>query len=99
MSKEQLCNLSGLGSIWSYTKVYKPAAGYEEFAPYTIVIVKLDEGPMLLARLTDLGDEEPEIGMRVEMVTRILKIVGEHGIIVYGPAFRPLLVPEPKAAG
>jgi len=48
---------------------------------------------MLTAQLTDLTGE-PEIGMRVEMVTRRLRTDGDAGMIVYGYKFRPLLQPE-----
>ena len=42
-------------------------AGFEEQAPYTIALVKLSEGPVVTAQLTDLGDQAVEIGMPVEM--------------------------------
>lgn len=80
---------SGKGTISSFTTIYEPPTGYEDLAPYTMAWVILDEGPMVTARLTDLGDEEPYFGMRVEMVTRILKREGERGPIKYGYTFRP----------
>nr|MBN1228952.1 Zn-ribbon domain-containing OB-fold protein [Anaerolineae bacterium] len=83
---------SGKGEIYSYTVVLDAPEGYEEQVPYLIALVKLDEGPMLTAQLTDF-DREPEIGDRVEMVTRKLRTEGNAGIIVYGYKFRPLLMP------
>ena len=57
-----------------------------------MALVKLNEGPMITAQLTDLGNQPVEIGMPVEMVTRRLRSDGdERGIIVYGYKFRPLL--------
>jgi len=82
--------LSGRGTVYSYTTVYNPPAGFEGTAPYVIAIIELDEGVRLTAQLTDL-DDEPEIGMPVEMVTRKLRSEGEDGIIIYGYKFRPLL--------
>ncbi len=84
---------SGRGEVYSHSTVYQAPEGYEEFVPYTVALVKLDEGPMVTAQLTDLGDEEPEIGMPVEMVTRRLRDNGPSGIIIYGSKFRPRLVP------
>lgn len=81
---------SGKGEIFSFTTITDAPAGFEEQAPYVLAIVKLDEGPMLTAQLTDL-DAEPEIGMRVEMVTRKLKAEGPQGMIVYGYKFRPAI--------
>lgn len=81
---------SGKGEVYSYTTVYEPPTGYEEFAPYTVALVKLEEGPLITAQLTDL-DGEPSVGMPVEMVTRKLRADGARGMIVYGYKFRPLL--------
>ena len=87
-----LYNLSGRGEVYSYTKVYDAPAGYEQYAPYTVALVKLEEGPMVTAQLTDLGDDEIKIGAPVEMVTRRLRQDGdERGLIVYGYKFRPVL--------
>jgi uncharacterized protein len=83
---------SGRGEIYSFTTVYEPPAGFEENAPYTVALIKLEEGPMVTAQLTDLGDAVVEIGMPVEMVTRRLRQDGdERGLIVYGYKFRPVL--------
>jgi uncharacterized OB-fold protein len=83
----------GKGEVYSYTTVIDGPLGFEYQSPYVVALVKLDEGPILTAQLTDL-DGEPEIGMRVEMVTRKLRTDGDEGVIVYGYKFRPLLVPE-----
>ncbi len=83
---------SGRGQVYSYTTVYDPPAGYEESAPYTVALVKLDEGPLVTAQLTDLGEQAVEIGAPVEMVTRRLRQDGdERGMIVYGYKFRPVM--------
>jgi uncharacterized OB-fold protein len=67
-------------------------AGFEEQAPYTVALVKLDEGPLVTAQLTDLGAQPVEIGMPVEMVTRKIRSDGNaRGMLVYGYKFRPVL--------
>ena len=83
---------SGRGEVYSYTTVFDAPAGYEEYAPYTVALIKLAEGPLVTAQLTDLGDQPVEIGTPVEMVTRRLRQDGdERGMIVYGYKFRPIL--------
>jgi len=83
---------SGRGEVYSYTTIYDAPAGYEATAPYTVALVKLEEGPIITAQLTDLGDEALEIGMPVEMVTRRLRQDGdERGLLVYGYKFRPVM--------
>ena len=87
-----LYNFSGRGEVYSFTTVYDAPAGYEEYAPYTVALVKLEEGPLVTAQLTDLGEESVEIGTPVEMVTRRLRQDGdERGLLVYGYKFRPAM--------
>ncbi len=87
---KNLYNFSGRGEVYSYTTVYEPPAGYEEYSPYTVALVKLAEGPLVTAQLTDVDQDKVEIGMPVEMVTRRLRSDGdERGLLVYGYKFRP----------
>ena len=87
-----LYNFSGRGEVFSYTTVYDPPAGYEDIAPYTVALVKLEEGPMVTAQLTDVDLQAVQIGMPVEMVTRRIRSDGdERGLLVYGYKFRPRL--------
>lgn len=83
---------SGKGEVYSHTTIYEAPAGFNETAPYTVALVKLEEGPMVTAQLTDLGNQPIEIGMPVEMVTRRLRQDGdERGMLVYGYKFRPVM--------
>jgi uncharacterized protein len=92
-SQVELFPLSGKGTVYSYTTVSTPPEDFEPYAPYHVALVQLDEGPMVTAQLTDI-DGPIAIGMRVEMTVRKLRTDGERGIIVYGPKFRPELVPS-----
>jgi len=80
---------SGRGEVYSHTTVYQAPSGHTENAPYPVAIVRLEEGPLVTAQLTDLGSEPVEIGTPVEMVTRKLGADGERGMLVYGYKFRP----------
>ncbi len=80
----------GKGEVFSFTTITDAPAGFEEQAPYALALVRLDEGSLITAQLTDL-DGPVEIGMRVEMVTRKLRSDGLNGVILYGYKFRPLL--------
>ena len=85
---KDLYTFSGKGEVYSYTTVYEAPAGYDANAPYTVALVKLDEGPMVTAQLTDVDNSAVSIGMPVEMVTRKIREEGENGLIVYGYKFR-----------
>jgi uncharacterized protein len=83
---------SGKGEVYSFTRMANAPSGFEEQAPYTVALIKLVEGPVVTAQLTDLGDDEVKIGMPVEMVTRKLRSDGdERGMLVYGYKFRPAM--------
>lgn len=80
---------SGKGELYSFTTIRTAPAGFESQAPYAVGMIKLDEGPLVEAQLTDVNPEQLEVGLRVEMVTRKLREEGEAGLIVYGYKFRP----------
>jgi uncharacterized OB-fold protein len=87
-----LYTFSGKGEVYSYTTVFDAPAGFEDTTPYTVAMVKLDEGPLVTAQLTDLDNKHVEIGMPVEMVTRKLRsATDERGMLVYGYKFRPVM--------
>lgn len=93
--------LRGLGEVYSFTHVHDAPAGFESAAPFFLALVRLDEGPLVTAQLTDVEREAVHIGMPVEMVTSKLREDGERGMLVYGYKFRPLLrerLPDKAAA-
>jgi uncharacterized OB-fold protein len=77
--------------VYSFTVVHEPPTGYETQAPYAVALVKLEEGPLITAQLTDVDAADIKIGMPVEMVTRRLRTDGPEGVIQYGYKFRPHL--------
>lgn len=81
---------AGTGEVYSYTVLQEPPDGFEDQAPYVLALVKLDEGPLITAQLTDV-DDQVAIGDRVEMVTRKLSTEGGKGMIIYGYKFRKVL--------
>ena len=82
-------NFSGKGEVYSYTTVYDPPEGYK--APFVVALIKLEEGPLVTAQITDDPDHTAQIGTPVEMVTRKLTEDGPRGQLVYGYKFRPVL--------
>lgn len=89
---------SGKGEIFGFTD-----SGIDN----AVAIIKLEEGPMVAAQLTDFEKKTAKqyvdgelkdvrkikavIGQKVEMVTRILKEDDESGQIIYGYKFRPTI--------
>lgn len=86
---------SGKGEVYSFSAVHTPPEGFEKYTPYVVALVRLDEGPLVTAQLTDVHERDVKVGMRVEMVTRVMREDGDRGMIVYGYKFRPALL-EPR---
>ena len=80
---------SGRGEVYSFSTVYQAPASHEEQAPYTVALIRLEEGPLVTAQLTDVDRDKIQIGLPVEMVTRVLQSGGDQGMLVYGYKFRP----------
>jgi uncharacterized OB-fold protein len=81
--------LSGKGEVWSFTEIKQGSDEFER--AYLVAMVKLVEGPMITAQLTDVDASEVTIGLQVEAVTRKLRDLGPDGLLVYGYKFRPVL--------
>ena len=50
----EVAELSGLGKIATFTTVFVAPRGREVEAPYTIVVVELEEGPWIMGNLIDM---------------------------------------------
>ncbi len=88
---------SGRGTLYSFTRVTQPPRGFASVGPYAVGMVRLEEGPLVTAQLSDTEGVDLAVGLPVEMVTRKIRDAEEHGFIVYGYKFRPLLrEPRPQ---
>jgi uncharacterized OB-fold protein len=83
--------LSGVGTVFSFTVVRQPPAGYEQQSSYLLALVKLAEGSLITAQLSDCETDHVTIDMQVEVITRRLRDLGPDGLIIYAYKFRPLL--------
>ena len=77
---------SGIGKIYAYSTIYTSHVGFEKQVPYTIAIVKLEEGPKMTAQIIDF--DNIDMGMKVESCIRKVYVDGKAGIIHYGIKFR-----------
>lgn len=80
-------DVSGRGTVYSYTVVRHPAvAGYEDELPYTVALVELDEqeGLRLPARLVDVEPADVRVGLAVE--ARLAPLPGgSHMVALFRP--------------
>lgn len=90
--KTEPYRFKGLGTIVTYTIIRQQFNDHDAIrlvapSPYAIAIIKLDEGPMITAQVTDAEPEELGIGKRVRCVFRKISEEGEEGLIRYGYKF------------
>lgn len=85
--------LSGKGTVYSHTVIAGGGAP-PEFSEearcrgsYPVALVKLEEGPRIIAQLVNSPEGGVSTGMKVEAVFR--RIYQEEGVIRYGFKFRP----------
>ena len=77
------------GTLYSYTMVRVPPAGWPGPVPYVLGEVELPEGPHVLAELIDLPEADLEIGLAVELALQQVHANGEGnrtdkpGLVVY----------------
>ncbi len=91
--------LSGDGTIFSYTVVHDAAEGFEMQVPYVLALVKTVEGPLLTGQVVDVDPREVRIGMKVRAVFRKLRAEGAAGVIHYGYKFARVPEQGRPAAG
>ncbi len=63
-------DLSLHGTLYSYTIVRVPSAGWPGPVPYTLGQVQLPEGPQVLAEVVDCPAADLKIGIDVELALR-----------------------------
>ncbi|MCK4579892.1 MAG: OB-fold domain-containing protein [Dehalococcoidia bacterium] len=65
-----IAELNGSGKVVTFTVSYVPSEGREAEAPYTIVMVELDEGPWLMGNLTDIDPNR----VTMDVIDRSVKL-------------------------
>jgi len=74
----ELVEMSGKGSLLTFTKIVAAPTGFEDVTPYIVGVVDLDEGGRLLAWIGEtIEEEEIEIGMGLQVVPQIFEELEE----------------------
>lgn len=86
--------LPRMGVVETYTVIRTVMEGFRDRAPMVIGLVRLDDGTLVLAPITDTDPDKVSAGMRVEAVLRRIRVDGDTGLIGYGVSFRPVIERE-----
>lgn len=75
---------AGLGTVVAATVVHQaPYAAFATDVPYVVAIVRLDEGPRMMANIVTRAPERVHIGLRVEVD---FEMRGEIALAQFRPA-------------
>ena len=59
--------VSGKGTVYSYTNTFSAWPGHEDRVPYLVALVELQEGVRILCNLMNVKAEDVKIGMPVKL--------------------------------
>ena len=83
------CKFNGVGKLVSFTNISNPSGEFKSMPTYCLGLVQLDDGPMIMAQISDAKIEDLRIGMSLKTVFRRFYSHGIDGIIEYGLKFAP----------
>ena len=75
--------VSGKGSLYSFTDIHVAPPGFEDLAPYMIGVIELDEGVRMMTPLQGITMDDATLGMRMRVCWQ--KLSDE----ITCPAFEP----------
>jgi len=81
--------LSGKGILETFTKVAQPATEFDSQGYFCLGLIKLNEGPRILAQIADVEITDLFIGQTMEGVLRKYFTTNVEDIIHYGLKFIP----------
>ena len=76
------------GKLISWSQISAAPKGYEEFVPYIVGIVELEDGQMITSQIVDTPESDLKYGLVLETVYRKYFQDGDEGIIHYGLKFK-----------
>ncbi len=88
--KEIRVILGKKGKVLAWTKIYAAGADFKKYAPYPVVLVKLENKEKVYGQLVDFQDQDLKIGKKVVSVLRKVRAASDEGVIAYGIKFKPL---------
>ena len=75
--------VSGKGTLYSFTDIHVAPPGFEDLAPYMIGVIELDEGVRMMTPLLGITMDDAQLGMRMKVCWQ--KLSDE----ITSPAFEP----------
>lgn len=84
--KTEIVPLSGIGTIISFTNIHTSPEGFEQQIPYSIALIKLEEGPVISSQVVNKLDQSC-MGKKVHAIFRKTYVDNNYGLNHYGFKF------------
>jgi len=78
------------GKVLTWTQIYVAGPNFKQYAPYPVVLVKLDDGQKVFGQLVDYENKDLKINAKVVSVLRKVRETDHDDVIAYGIKFKPL---------
>lgn len=82
--------LGTVGRIISWTIIRTPPLGFEQVAPYPVILVETESGERLTGQLVDWEERDLRFQKKVEAVYRRIRKPDPESVIPYGIKFKPI---------
>ena len=90
--------LSKRGRLLAFTVIRRAPSDLEDYKPYVVGLVELEDGVRVLAQIVDCEPGELRPGLELEATLRRIRAHGPAGVIEYGYKFRPAVRLEPEGS-
>ena len=77
---------SGRGKLYSYVITHRPAYGFQDYTPYVIAVVQLEEGPRMMTNI--IGVEPTPENLPIDLPVEVTWEKQDDKITL--PIFRPV---------
>ncbi|MEN8154831.1 MAG: Zn-ribbon domain-containing OB-fold protein [Acidobacteriota bacterium] len=81
--------LSGKGKLVTHTIIRIAPEGFNDQVPYAMGIIKMEEGPQIMAQITDCDPDKLKTGDPMIYQFRRIRDDGNTGVIMYAYKFVP----------
>jgi uncharacterized OB-fold protein len=82
-------NLGKVGKVVAFTTIHSAPSGYEHQVPYSVGIIKFEDGTSSSLEIVDTASKNIKIGLKVQTVVRRIGQSEPEELIDYGIKVKP----------
>jgi len=83
-------NLGKVGKVAAFTTIHSAPSGYEHQVPYSVGIIRFEDGTSRSLEIVDTAAKNIKIGLKVQTVVRRIGQSEPEELIEYGIKVKPL---------